>query len=188
MDMIVYSPDIKRRLNADMYTHVRVFSDPDQEPDWSEAKEIKVAIGDQFFVNDYVATLTKMDPVTSVGGTPLSANDIAVKAVIEVQGEYGNYLAEPVFIIRDREYVGRIDDEVFDLAFRVSVQSIIPQENAVVLAYQTTQKDWIIMEAVNKPWIYLLWLGTFMLVIGGIVAIRRRYLEFMKMRDKGVEA
>ncbi|NQZ77483.1 MAG: cytochrome C biogenesis protein, partial [Ekhidna sp.] len=117
----------------------------------------------------------------------LSKNDVAVKAVIKVQGEYKDYVAEPIFIIRDREYVGRIDDQVNDLAFRVSVQNIIPQENSLSLAYQTTQKDWIIMEAVKKPWINLLWIGTFMLVIGFIVAIRRRYLEFVKMRNKGVE-
>ncbi|MEO1255724.1 MAG: hypothetical protein AAFY41_12715 [Bacteroidota bacterium] len=188
MNMIVYSPDIKRKLNADMYTHIRTFPDPDQEPEWSEPEEIKVTIGDQFFINDYVATLERMEPVLDVEGTPLSDGDVAVKAVIKVQGEYQDYYSEPVFIIRNKEYVGRIDDQVNDLAFRVSIQNIVPQESAVILAYQTTQKDWIIMEAVKKPWINLLWIGTFLLVIGFIVAINRRYTEFMKMRDKGVEA
>lgn len=187
MDMIVYSPDIKRKLGADMYTHVRTFPDPDQEPEWSEPKEIKVTIGDQFFINDYVATLERMEPISQIDGTPLSSGDVAVKAVIEVQGEYSNYSAEPVFVIRNQEYVGRIDDQVNDLAFRISIQNIIPQENAVILAYQVTQKDWIIMEAVKKPWINLLWLGTVLLVVGFIVAIRRRYIEFVKMRNKGVE-
>lgn len=187
MDMIVYSPDIKRKLGADMYTHVRTFPDPDQESDWSEPSETEVKIGDRFFINDYVATLERMEPISSIDGTPLSSGDVAVKAVINVQGEYTDYKAEPVFVIRNQEYVGRIDDQVNDLAFRISIQNIIPQENSVVLAYQTTQKDWIIMEAVKKPWINLLWLGTFMLVIGFVVAIRRRYLEFVKMRNKGVE-
>ena len=168
MDMIVYSPDIKRKLSADMYTHVRTFPDPEQEPDWSEPKEVKVQIGDQFFINDYVATLTKMEPISEIDGAPLSSGDVAVKAVIEVQGEYENYISEPVFVIRDREYIGRIDDQVHDLAFRISIQNIVPQENAVILAYQTTQKDWIIMEAVKKPWINLLWLGDFLLVMGFI--------------------
>ncbi len=187
MDMIVYSPDIKRKVSADMYTHVRTFPDPEQDVEWSEPKEIKVTIGDQFFINDYVATLDKMEPISSISGDELDINDVAVKAVINVQGEYSDYQAEPIFVIRNREFVGRIDDEIRDLAFRVSIQNIIPQENAVVLAYQTTQKDWIIMEAVKKPWINLLWIGTFLLVIGFVVAIRRRYIEFMKIRDKGVE-
>ncbi|NQZ77528.1 MAG: cytochrome c biogenesis protein CcsA, partial [Ekhidna sp.] len=64
MDMIVYSPDIKRKLSADMYTHVRTFPDPDQETDWSEPIEAKVKIGDQFFINDYVATLERMEPIS----------------------------------------------------------------------------------------------------------------------------
>ena len=188
MDMIVYSPDIKRKASADMYTHVRTFPDPDQEPEWSDPQEIKVTIGDQFFLNDYVATLERMEPIASIDGIPLSSGDVAVKAVINVQGEYTTYTSEPIFVIRNQEYVGRIDDQVKDLAFRVSIQNIIPQENAVILAYQTTQKDWIIMEAVKKPWINLLWVGTLMLVLGFVVAIRRRYLEFVKMRNKGVEA
>ena len=129
-----------------------------------------------------------MLPIDNISGTPLDKEDVGVKAIVNVQGEYQDYLAEPIFLIREREYVGRIDDQVKDLAFRISIQNILPQENAVILAYQTTQKDWIIMEAVKKPWINLLWLGTFLLVIGFIVAIRRRYLEFVKMRDKGVEA
>lgn len=187
MDMIVYSPDIKRNLSADMYTHVRTFPDPDQDPDWSEAQEVKVEIGGQFFLNDYVATLKRMEPINSIDGEPISSNDIAVKAVVEIQGEYQDYLAEPIFIIRNQEYVGRIDEQVNDLAVRLSIQKIIPQENAVTFSYQTTQKDWIIMEAVKKPWINLLWIGTILLVVGFVIAINRRYQEFVKMRDKGVE-
>ncbi|MEQ9303037.1 MAG: cytochrome c-type biogenesis CcmF C-terminal domain-containing protein, partial [Marinoscillum sp.] len=140
MDMIVYSPDIKRKLNADMYTHVRTFPDPDQDPDWSEPQEIKVKIGDQFFINDYVANLERMEPIAEIDGTSLSSGDVAVKAVIKVQGEYQNYEAEPIFVIRQQEFVGRIDDLVYDLAFRISIHNILPQDNAVVLAYQTTQK------------------------------------------------
>ncbi|MEM9895234.1 MAG: cytochrome c biogenesis protein CcsA, partial [Bacteroidota bacterium] len=183
----VYSPAIKRAVSGDIYTHVRTFPDPEQEEEWSETKLEKVKIGDTFFINDYVATLEKIVPIKELDGQPLSPNDVAVKAVINVQGEYDDYTAEPIFAIRNQEFVGRIDQTVHDLAFKVSIQNIIPQENALEIAYQTTQKDWIIMEAVEKPWINLLWLGTLLLVIGFIIAIRRRYLEFMKIRDKGVE-
>ena len=44
------------------------------------------------------------------------------------------------------------------------------------------------MEAVEKPLINILWIGTFMMVFGFVIAISRRYGEFQKMRDKGVEA
>ncbi|MEP5614006.1 MAG: cytochrome c biogenesis protein CcsA [Cyclobacteriaceae bacterium] len=188
MNMIVQSPDIHRTIGADMYTHVRTFPKPTEEEDWSEPKETKVTIGSTFFINDYVATLEKLEPTSFVNGVRIGENDVAVKAVIKVQGEYKDYLTEPTFIIKDREFVGRVDDHVNDLAFMISIQNILPQENAVVLTTRTTQKDWIILEAVKKPWINLLWIGTFLLVVGFVVAISRRYSEFIKMRDKGVEA
>ncbi len=188
MGGLLPSPALRRYWDSDIYTHITGFPNLEEEIEWSDPEETKVTIGDQFFINDYVATLEKIEPISSIDGTTLNSNDVAVKAVITVQGEYKDYLAEPTFVIRNREYVGRIDAQVNDLAFKVSIQNIIPQENALILAYQTTQKDWIIMEAVKKPMINLLWIGTFLLVIGFCIAIRRRYVEFMKMRDKGVEA
>ncbi len=188
MGMTVYSPDIYRTVSADMYTHVRTFPKPAVEEDWSEPEETKVRIGDRFFVNDYVATLETLERISEIDGNPIGENDVAVKASISIEGEYETYLAEPIFIIKDQEFVGRVDDHINDLAFRISIQTILPEEESVVFAIQTTQKDWIILEAVKKPWINLLWLGTFLLVIGFSVAIQRRYTEFMKMRDKGVEA
>ena len=184
MDMIVYSPAIKKGLNADMYTHVRTFPDPDQATEWSDAEETKVIIGENFFINDYVATLDRLEPIDkgSGDGILLGKNDIAVKAVINVQGEYRNYVAEPVFIIRNKEFVGRVDDQVNDLAFKISIQKILPEEKAVIFAFETTQKDWIILEAVKKPWINLLWIGVFFLVIGFVVAIHRRYKELINSR------
>ncbi|MEM6831875.1 MAG: cytochrome c-type biogenesis CcmF C-terminal domain-containing protein, partial [Bacteroidota bacterium] len=187
MGMTVYSPDIHRTLHADMYTHIRTFPKPTSEEDWGKPEEIKVPIRGQFFINDYVATLEKLVPIHHIEGTPLKENDVAVKAIINVQGEYKEYLASPIFIIKNQEFVGRIDDHVNDLAFRISIQRILPQENAVIFNLQTTQKDWIILEAVKKPWINLLWLGTMLLTLGFSVAIYRRYSEFVKMRDKGVE-
>ena len=186
MDMIVYSPDIDRTLKADLYTHVRTFPDPEQETEWSEVKEVTVKPGDQFFVNDYVAKFIQMVPVRDIPGMELGPGDVAVKALIEIEGENRTYTAEPIYVIKDK-MAGRIPDLVHDLAARITIQSIVPEENSFVFGVSTTQKDWIIIEAVSKPWINILWIGTLLLVIGFGVAINRRYTEFKKMRDKGME-
>ena len=182
----VYSPDINRTLSADLYTHVRTFPDPDQEIEWSEIEEITVSPGSQFFINDYVAEFINIEPLRNVPGIKLGPEDIAVKALIEIQGEYQTYTAEPIYVIKDK-MAGRIPDVVNDLASRITIQSINPDENSFVFGLSTTQKDWIIIEAVAKPWINVLWLGTLLLVIGFGIAISRRYTEFQKMRDKGME-
>lgn len=186
MDMIVYSPDINRTLKADLYTHVRTFPDPEQETEWSEVKEISVAPGAQFFINDYVARFIEIVPIRSIPNVTLGPNDVAVKALIEIEGEERTYTAEPIYVIKD-QMAGRIPVVVNDLASRITIQSINPADNKFVFGLSTTQKDWIIIEAVAKPWINILWLGTLLLVIGFGVAISRRYTEFSKMRDKGME-
>ena len=84
---IIYSPDINRTLTADLYTHVRTFPDPEQEISWGETKEINVPVGEKFFINDYVARFVEMKRVNEVDGVPMRAGDVAVKAIIEIEGE-----------------------------------------------------------------------------------------------------
>lgn len=186
MDMIVYSPDIERTLTADLYTHVRTFPDPAQETEWGEIEEITVKPGDQFFLNDYVARFIEMKPIRNVEGILLGPEDVAVQATIEIEGENKTYVAQPIYIIKDK-MAGRIPDFVNDLASRITIQSILPEENSFVFGLSTTQKDWIIIEAVEKPWINVLWFGTLLLTIGFGMATYRRYSDFTKMRDKGME-
>lgn len=182
----VYSPDINRTLLADLYTHVRVYPDPEQEITWSQADTVELQLGQTFFVNDYAARFSGMEPLKEVAGISLGAGDVAVKAILEIQGEFETYVAEPVFVIKDR-MAGKIPDVVNDIAAKFTILAINPSTNSFSFALNTTQKDWIIMEAVEKPMINILWIGTFLMVLGFVIAIIRRYTEFMKMRDKGVE-
>ncbi len=183
---IVYSPDIDRRLTADLYTHVRTFPDPEQEPTWSETEFASLQIGETFFINDYAARFLRMEPTRELQGVELGPDDIAVKAIIEIQGEVEDYIAEPLYIIKDR-MAAKIPFVVNDLASKIFIESINPEENSFTFGLNQTQKDWIIIEAVEKPLINILWVGTLLMVIGFVIAIVRRYGEFVSMRDKGME-
>ncbi|MEL7006552.1 MAG: hypothetical protein AAFN93_28085 [Bacteroidota bacterium] len=92
----VYSPDIKRTLTADLYTHVRIYPDPEEEPTWSDTELVTLRVGDPFFVNDYTARFVGMEPLKEIDGKPLKDGDVAVKAVLEIEGEYETYTAEPI--------------------------------------------------------------------------------------------
>ena len=56
--------------------------------------------------------------------------------------------------------------------------NVIPEENSFVIGAYTTQKDYIILKAIEKPLINILWSGTLILILGFILAINRRYREF----------
>jgi cytochrome c-type biogenesis protein CcmF len=179
------SPDIKRDLSKDLYAHVTFRSDP-KDVDWSKMEEIKVTAHQDFFANDYVSTLEKVERISQVGNTALDSADVAVKATIKVKGEYQEYFAEPIFIIRNR-MVGRIPDEIKDLGIKLTLLNIHPETNQFSIGITTRQKDFIILKALEKPMINVLWIGTLIVMIGFSMAIVRRFREFNKMKEKGLE-
>lgn len=177
MGGILPSPDISRGLSRDLYTHVSSSMNRETEATWGEMEEMRVKIGQQFFVNDYVAVLEKVAPIKTIKGFDLNDTDIAVQATIRIEGEHDTYFAEPIFVIRDQKEVGRFAFEVSDLAVKITLMNIHPDTQDFTLGLNRRQKDWVIIKAMEKPLINVLWLGTGLLTIGFLIALRRRLKE-----------
>jgi cytochrome c-type biogenesis protein CcmF len=167
----VVSPSIKKAALRDIYTHVTVVANDDKE--WSETEEIEVPVGKTFFVNDYVAYLEKFQRIDTVNGISLGENDIAVKGIIRIKGTSKDYSLEPIYLIRDN-FAGRIPDQNDALGVKITILNILPEKDAVILGMNTSQKDYIILKAIEKPLINILWLGTVILIIGFMMAMYRR--------------
>jgi cytochrome c-type biogenesis protein CcmF len=176
---LIVSPDIRRRLDKDLYTHISSIPDPDMEKEWSEPLNQLVAMGERFFINDFVSTLTKVKKIETLDGIALGPEDVAAEAIIEVQAKDHTYLLKPVFIIKDK-MMGNIPAVNEDIGAKVSFLNINPNEGKFELSIETSQKDYIIMKAIEMPFINILWLGTIVLMFGFSVAIYRRYAEFRK--------
>lgn len=186
MGGLLASPDIYRTVSADLYTHVSSVMNPDEEGDWSKLEEIKTKLGQEFFANDYVATLESVDRIFQIDGVTLGEQDVAVKAKVRVQAEHGEYFAEPTFLIRNK-MVGRISDEIRDLGLRITLLNIHPETSEFSIGLNTRQKDWVVIKALEKPLINVLWIGTLVVVVGFGIAVTRRVREFKKMKEKGLE-
>lgn len=178
MGGFIASPDIKNDLTRDLYTHVSLPMDPQAEAEWSETEEVRVKIGEQFFVNDYVAVLQEVVRIDQLPGLELNADDAAVKARIQVQGERDTYYSEPIFVIKGKTQVGRISSEVADLGIKTTLLNIHPDTQEFTLGLNGRQKDWVVIKAMEKPYINVLWLGTGILMVGFIMAILRRVKEW----------
>jgi cytochrome c-type biogenesis protein CcmF len=179
------SPDIKRELTRDLYAHVDKRSSR-EDMEWSKPEEFRVKKNQQFFANDYVASVDKMERIYNIGGVALDSADIAVRATIRVKGEKKDYFADPVFIIRNR-MVGRIPSEIRDLGVLLTLDAIHPETDEFTIQVTTRQKDWIVIRALEKPYINVLWIGTFVVMIGFGIAMKRRFSDFRKMKAKGLE-
>ncbi|MEO0553768.1 MAG: cytochrome c biogenesis protein CcsA [Bacteroidota bacterium] len=179
------SPSIKRDLSRDLYAHV-VSRLSREDVEWSKMKEFKISPRDTFFINDYVAKVDGLQRIFELDGVDLAEQDVAIKGYVTIEGEEQEYQANPVFLIKDG-LVGRIPDEVEDLGLKVTLMNIFPDEDKFVIGTNTRQKDWIILKAMEKPFINVLWVGAVVLMFGFGVAVVRRYSEFKKMREKGIE-
>ncbi|HXB13752.1 MAG TPA: cytochrome c biogenesis protein CcsA, partial [Bacteroidia bacterium] len=185
----IASPDIKRFACRDLYSHLSMVPVEDEEREWSKTEEYKVKQGDTIFINDYVTILDEMERIPSLPAIKLAPEDIAVRAHIRVLGKEKTYSLHPVYVIKISEgnMVGIVPEVNEDLGIRVALVGIDPKTETFTLGVNTSQKDYVILKVVEKPLINVLWIGTFLLVIGMIIAIVRRYEEFRKMRDKGQE-
>ncbi|MDQ3394646.1 MAG: cytochrome C biogenesis protein, partial [Bacteroidota bacterium] len=181
----IASPDIKRNFNKDLYTHISAALNM-EEREWSQTQEVSAKVGERFFINDYVAVLEGLERVTEVEDIELGPEDVAVKAKINIFGKTVDHVAEPIYIIKDR-MAARPPVTIEDLGLKIALNEIKPESNTFTFGFNTTQKDYIVLKAIEKPMINILWIGTFMLVFGFLIAISRRYSEFIKMRDKGIE-
>jgi cytochrome c-type biogenesis protein CcmF len=182
---LISSPDSRRFLNKDLYTFVSVVNDFD-DPEWREDEVFEVAPGETFYVSDMVTKFESADVVKELDGMQLMDGDVAVKAKLIVQDYDVEKVLEPIFIIRNNQ-VGRVPVIENELGVKVELTNIVPEENKFIFTVNRNQKDYVVLKAIVKPQINILWAGTIIMLIGFCVAIYRRYDEFSKMRDKGLE-
>ncbi len=170
---LVASPDLKVFWDHDIYAHVSTVPKPDEEKEWTPMQEYKAKIGDTLILNDYIAVLRQIEPAHDVTGMGLQKGDLALQADLLIEGETKKYHAHPIWALKGN-LVGRVADEIPDLGLRLMFMSIDPKKGEFTLGASTSQKDYIILKAVEKPGINLLWIGTCLMGIGlGIAAWRR---------------
>ncbi|GAA3978445.1 cytochrome c biogenesis protein CcsA [Hymenobacter antarcticus] len=173
MGGLLASPAVKKFWGHDIYSHISSVLDPRKEKPWSEAKEHILSIGDTIFLNDYFAVFRAIEPAHETAGLNMQKGDLALQADMIVSGEQRQYHAHPVFVVRNR-LVGRVPDEVEDLGVRLSLNAIDPVKGKFTFAVSTSQKDYVILKAMEKPFINLLWSGTLLMAIGFGLSVRQR--------------
>jgi cytochrome c-type biogenesis protein CcmF len=173
MGGLLASPAVKKFWGHDIYSHISSVLDPRKEKTWSEAKEHVLSVGDTIFLNDYFAVFRAIEPAHETAGLNMQKGDLALQADMLVSGERRQYHAHPVFVVRNR-LVGRVPDEVEDLGVRLSLNSIDPVAGKFTFAVSTSQKDYVILKAMEKPFINLLWSGTLLMALGFGLSVWQR--------------
>ncbi|NCD69011.1 cytochrome c biogenesis protein CcsA [Mucilaginibacter agri] len=192
---LVSSPDTKHYLFHDLYTHVTmapIKGDLDENADHTAEDDDKnydppvaheVAVGDTIRFREGFMVLKSLNKESHVENIALKANDVAVGAAFEITSHGSAYKAEPIFMIKDGnafDFAKKVDDAGLKLRF----SKIIPEQNKVeiqVLQQPESKKPYIVMKAIDFPYINFFWSGTIIMVIGFLMSIFRRNKELARV-------
>jgi cytochrome c-type biogenesis protein CcmF len=192
---LVSSPDTKHYLFSDIYTHVNMSNALTFEESEGKAADAhdeasddskyeppvthEVAPGDTIRFREGYIVLKSLKKGVKVQNIPLKANDVSVGAELEIVSHDKTYTAEPVYMIKSGsafDFARKVEEAGLKLRF----SKIIPDKNKVEISvYQQpeSQKKYIVMRAIQFPYINFFWAGTIIMVIGFLLAIFRRNKE-----------
>ncbi|HAL82643.1 MAG TPA: cytochrome C biogenesis protein [Mucilaginibacter sp.] len=187
------SPDTKHYLLHDLYTHITALPQSaatanSTDADHGEANDDKnydppvahqIAVGDTIAFKGGYIVLKSLNKEARVQNIPLTNSDVAIGAKLEVVSNGKTYYAEPVYMIKDKSVFdfARIVD---DAGLKLRLTKIIPEKSKVeitVLEQPQNKRPWIVMRALDFPYINFLWAGTVIMIIGFLLSIFRRNKE-----------
>ncbi len=175
----VVSPDIKHFWHKDVYSHV-TYVNLEEDKEWSVPQDYTVALKDTFFLNDYVAILDNVEGIREVDGLALGENDAAAVATLRLLERDGEKILRPSFVIRDNQVWSKPVSSN-ELGVKAQLSRIDPVTGLFTFAISRSERDFIVIKAIEKPLINLLWIGIALLVIGMSIASFRRFrIAFLK--------
>ena len=178
----VSEPSTRHFLTKDIYTHLTYVDlnniESQAEPgEYQIAKTQTIAIGDTFMTSNSFVIFEGFNKDIDRSEFGLHDSDLAVGARLRIEDMNRNhYTSQPVFIIKN--YNSYSKESVLDsLGLKFSFSKIDPVTGKIDLLVsekKSNHRDFIIMKAVIFPGINILWTGCFLMIIGSIMAIRKR--------------
>jgi cytochrome c-type biogenesis protein CcmF len=190
----VSEPATKHFFDKDIYTHV-TYADlenidkPQPADEYLEATEHTISVGDTISTSNSLIHFQGLSPETERSALGLKDDDIAVAAVLNIMDVNKKmHNARPLFIIRDKAVFSK-EVIIEELGLKISFLKINPQDGKVVIAVsekKNNKREFIIMKAVIFPYINILWIGCILLIIGSLMAIRKRFKGLSKQESKKI--
>lgn len=189
MRQIIASPDTRHYIFKDVYTHVSSvpLKEEEHEPHEGHTDEEnyekpvvhEVTLGDTVKIKDGFMIVKSINRDATVENIPLKENDVAVRMVLEIHSNNKVYTGEPVFLLKGgvKYDFGKDVDEA---GLKLRFTDIKPEKNKLelqVFEKIKSENDWIVMKAIQFPYINFLWGGSIIMVIGFFLSILRRNKE-----------
>jgi cytochrome c-type biogenesis protein CcmF len=189
MKQIIASPDTRHYLFRDIYTHVSSVPIKEEnhenheghsdDENYEKPSTHEVNIGDTVRYRDGFLIVKAITQNAKIQNIPISKGDVAIGMQVEVHSGTKTFSAEPVYLLKEgsRYDFGKAVEEA---GLKVRFTNVFPERKKLeIMLYQKpkTEKTWIVMKAIEFPYINLLWGGAIVMVIGFLLSIFRRNSE-----------
>lgn len=191
---LISSPDTKHYLFSDLYTHVNMSNnitfdegtaqaagheDGEDNSKYEAPLVYEVSPGDTIRFREGYIVLQSIGRMDKIENIPLTAKDLAIGAKLQVVSHDKTYETEPVYLVKNNtafDFSRKVDEA----GIKVRFTKVIPAKNKVeITLYQepASARKYIVMRAIQFPYINFLWSGTIIMVIGILLSIFRRNKE-----------
>lgn len=173
---MISHPDRKIFLQKDLYVHVSSIPQEEKEKWEIVIPNTDVALGDTLKLPDGKKIV--VENVKAAKENELyKGSDLLAKLNLKVLDGNKYYFTNPAFMIDQKNNrLLPIESYIESLGLRFAFLAAKPEENKVTIQvlHNVTKPDYITLKAITKPYINILWLGTFVMTAGFLVAIARR--------------
>lgn len=189
MKQIIASPDTRHYLFHDIYTHVSSVPLKEEEHEdheghsdeenYEKPASYEVNVGDTVRFREGFMVVKGINRDAKIQNIPVAENDIAIGMELDINSNGKNYTSEPVYLLKDGSKFD-FGKTVDDLGLKLRFSNVYPDKDKLeLMVYQKpkAEKTWVVLKAIEFPFINLFWGGTIIMVIGFLLSIFRRNKE-----------
>ena len=179
----VAEPDTKHFLNKDIYTHITYAdleipeSRPANDSSMGEPHTATIGLKDTITLSNCFLVLTELNATVNKKELGLKDSALAVGASFEIIGANNQKNFGTSYFVIENNRPSSIPLRNEALGFELQFTKINPESgkfNFVVREKNANQKDFIVMEGIIFPYINILWTGSIVMVLGTLLAVKKR--------------
>lgn len=170
----VYEPATANHIDKDVYAYISFADLGQQSKDrFDKLSETELVAGDTVSMGDHFAVV---DSLTVVGSDDEMEN-VWLRAYIRVIAPDGEeYTLIPEYIIMN----GRVNNEIKtarELGYGLRFERVSDLPGAIMLGIYQERMDFIVIKTIIFPYINILWLGSFVMLLGFVITMIRRITQ-----------
>ena len=169
------NPDSRHYWNKDIFSYISYADNMDNEEDTARFVTYPTDINDTIYYSNGYMILNKVVANPSNDKYQFKPTDTALMADVTVVTKEGNtYPARPLYYVKDNQ-PRYILDTVYAQNLAVGFSKVLPGQQIELQVKESERlAPFVALKVYQFPFINVLWLGTFIMIIGFVMSMVRR--------------